>query len=103
MTELMQLVVIEGPDKGKKWLLDPKLSYGLGRASENRIVLHDPTVSKRHARLQCVDGIWFIEDLGSRHGTIVNDAPLSERHALFPDDTLRLGKTHLRLCSSGST
>ena len=80
-------------------MLVPTECYDIGRSSENRIVLLDGTVSKRHALIEFVDGIWFIQDLGSKHGTFVNDDQVTERRALFHKDLLRIGKTHLVFAS----
>lgn len=90
-----QLAVIKGKDKGDRWFLDPGEYYAVGRAPENGIALDDQTISKRHAFVECVDGIWFIRDLGSKHGTWVNDEEVTDRRALFHRDIIRLGKTYL--------
>lgn len=87
--------VIQGDDKGRRWVLDPEDYYAIGRASDSNISLSDPTISKRHAFVECVDGMWFIRDLGSKHGTWVNDEEVTERTALFHRDIVRLGKTYL--------
>jgi hypothetical protein len=89
----VQVVVVRGEDKGKRWILVPTIDYDIGRNSSNRIVLNDRTVSKRHALIQFVDGIWFLQDLGSKHGTWVNDEQVKERRALFDKDIIRLGKS----------
>ena len=91
----VQLAVVQGADKGKKWRLAPSAFYDIGRGSDNKIVLHDKAVSKRHALIECVDGVWLIQDLGSKHGTWVNKEEVEERRALFHKDVVRVGKTHL--------
>ena len=71
----------------------------LGRAVTSDIVLPDPTVSGRHARIVAPDAAtYFVEDLGSTHGTLLNDAPVvpGQRARLQDGDRLRLGDTTLR-------
>lgn len=51
----------------------------IGRAPENDIVLQDPLVSRRHARLEWRDGACFLTDLGSANGTRLNGADLDPR------------------------
>jgi pSer/pThr/pTyr-binding forkhead associated (FHA) protein len=48
--------------------------YLIGRALEAEIHLPDAAVSRRHARFSKSRGDWFIEDLGSRHGTEIGGA-----------------------------
>ncbi len=59
----------------QSWVLKPG-EYTLGRFPTNDIVIPDPYVSRRHARLFYKDGRWFIEDLGSTNGTIVDNEDL---------------------------
>lgn len=90
-----QLAVVRGPDKGKVWTLKANKSYTLGRSSDNVVYLSDPTVSHNHAVVQYEDGIWFIVDVGSKHGTWVNDVRVEGRKPLFHKDIVRAGKSYL--------
>jgi hypothetical protein len=70
----------------------------LGRAPSAELRLPDPHLSRRHARVICTAGEVFLEDLGSRGGTLRNGRRLgSGRHALAPGDEIRAGATRLRL------
>lgn len=58
------------------WLADPALldaaCLTLGRAPDCGLVFGDDTVSRHHARLELRDGRWFLVDLDSSNGTLVN-------------------------------
>jgi hypothetical protein len=54
-------------------LLPLKNQVTLGAATDNDLVLADEFVSARHTRLRWDGAGWWIEDLGSRNGTQVND------------------------------
>jgi pSer/pThr/pTyr-binding forkhead associated (FHA) protein len=69
----------------------------LGRAASARVVLEDSSVSAQHALLRPVDGIWTIEDLGSRNGTLVNGRKITGAVDLSCGDSIQLGRVHLRL------
>lgn len=51
----------------------------------------DRAVSARHALLFFEDGTWFIRDLGSRNGTLVNDRPIAEDCRLRNGDRISFG------------
>ncbi|MFW6279892.1 MAG: FHA domain-containing protein [Planctomycetota bacterium] len=91
----VKLAVVKGPDKGKQWTLSASDYHTIGRSHENSITLSDPTVSKQHAMVECVDEIWFVRDLGSTHGTYVGEEEVTERHTLFHKDVIRIGKTYI--------
>lgn len=71
----------------------------LGRSAEADIRLLDESVSRRHALLTPRAGMWLIVDLESKHGTRVNDAPLSPNTParLRTGDILAIGPWVLRV------
>lgn len=50
-----------------------------GRDSNNDIQIPLTTVSRRHARIIAEGNEYFIEDLGSTHGTVHNNKPLGQK------------------------
>lgn len=49
---------------------------GLGRHPDNGVVYQDLNVSRHHAQVCLKDGVLWIQDVGSRGGTFVNDKAL---------------------------
>lgn len=68
----------------------------LGRHHRCDVVVADPSVSRRHARLVFRDGNWVVQDLESTNGTFVNGARVG-RCELRPGDRLLLGEELLRV------
>ncbi len=77
----------------------------LGRASDNTVIIPDPTVSRRHARIVVSRSTAILEDMGSRNGTYIISGGNEVRVSVadIGDDTLvRLGATTvLRIQISG--
>ncbi len=71
-----------------------KSSVSLGRGSANDIVLEDEKISRAHARLDHGPEGYFIVDLGSSNGTMVNGARV-KHFKLSPGDVLQVGKSEL--------
>ncbi|MCM2316294.1 MAG: DUF4388 domain-containing protein [Thermoanaerobaculia bacterium] len=69
-------------------------SYVIGRAADAAIRFTDTGVSARHAKLTRNEEGYVIEDMHSRNGTIVNDAPI-ERTLLRDGDKIRVGRIAL--------
>ena len=46
--------------------------FVIGRSSANDLVILDKEVSRRHALIDRIGGIYFIEDLNSKNGILVN-------------------------------
>jgi pSer/pThr/pTyr-binding forkhead associated (FHA) protein len=57
------------------------------------VILPDPEVSRRHARLGGEASLPAIDDLGSLNGTFVNDRRIDATTALRAGDVVRLGNT----------
>jgi len=68
----------------------------VGRAQEgNRFRLPDRDVSRRHARFLLVNGVPFVEDLGSLTGTRVNGERITARRRLREGDLVEIGSYDL--------
>lgn len=63
--------------------------FFLGRGTDCRVRFYDPLVSRRHARVFHEAGVWYIEDLGSRNGTRVDDQKV-DRAELGDSNRVRL-------------
>ncbi|MFO1355846.1 MAG: AAA family ATPase [Gammaproteobacteria bacterium] len=46
--------------------------FVIGRSNANDLVVIDKEVSRRHALIDCISGIYVIEDLNSKNGILVN-------------------------------
>jgi pSer/pThr/pTyr-binding forkhead associated (FHA) protein len=46
--------------------------FVIGRSNANDLVVIDKEVSRRHALIDCIGGIYVVEDLNSRNGILVN-------------------------------
>ncbi|MEM0371249.1 MAG: FHA domain-containing protein [Ignisphaera sp.] len=57
-------------------------SYMIGRDPDCDIVVADPFVSRKHAKIFYRDGKWFIEDVGSKNGTYVDGEDIRGRGAI---------------------
>jgi pSer/pThr/pTyr-binding forkhead associated (FHA) protein len=55
----------------------------------------DDKVSRRHARIWIDNGAAWVEDLGSRHGTLVNGVKINYALQLSLGDTIQVGETLL--------
>ncbi|MGH3134112.1 MAG: FhaA domain-containing protein, partial [Gaiellaceae bacterium] len=66
----------------------------LGRSRGCDVPVADVNVSRRHAELRQEDGAYWIVDLGSTNGTIVNGERV-ERERLRDGDTITLGATEI--------
>ena len=90
MSSQFQLVMRSGPTPGKVFLLTA-VDMLLGRDDINEIVINDPEISRKHARLYIQGNSYVVEDLGSTNGTFINGKRLSGPVTLQPGATLRFG------------
>jgi len=69
----------------------------LGRTAANTVVLRDPFVSTHHALLVWREGQWWLEDRGSKNGTILNGEPVTRPTVVSGGDLIGIGRVVLRL------
>lgn len=86
---MASLKILSGSLSGQTVELGPDPSH-IGRASQNDIRINDPGVSSRHAKIWCEGERWFLMDLGSTNGTLVNNADI-DREEIRPGDKIAFG------------
>lgn len=96
--QLTRVVVIEGPDAGLEFTLDPsspsRLLLGTSPACELR--LSDPTVSRRHAAFEPAGRRYKLTDFESKNGTFVDGVAIGEAF-VRGGEIVRCGSTAMRL------
>lgn len=89
---MARLVVISGEDRGLEYKIDREAV--LGRHSANAIPLPDTKISRQHSRVFYSEEHYYVEDMGSRNGTLVNGNPVL-RQMLDAGDLITVGSTGL--------
>lgn len=90
---MVRLVVVAAEDKGPIEIHGEDVT--LGREADNQVVLKDPSISRKHARLTRVEDGWDLTDLHSGNGTFVNGKRI-ERALVKNNDEIRLGSATFR-------
>ncbi len=91
---IVDLIVNAGPQSGRRVSLLPG-RYVLGRDSTCDVMLDDPSLSRRHLRLEVGSETVEIGDLDSRNGSAVEGRTLVGDVRLTPDDgsQIEIGRT----------
>jgi len=69
--------------------------YTIGRTPGNDMAIKDPLASRRHCRIEVIDGSAVLTDLGSLNGTHLEGRPIHQA-TLRAGDLIVAGKTALR-------
>ncbi len=88
-----ELVVETGEDAGQVYPLRPGKLVVIGREGNFRI--SDPAISRRHCEISFHEGVYWVQDAGSRWGTFVNETQI-QSHALVAGDRIRVGQHVIR-------
>ncbi|MBE9474500.1 MAG: FHA domain-containing protein [Chloroflexi bacterium] len=82
------LVGQSGPLDGQRWMVRNRII--LGRDMECDIMIPSRQVSRKHARLTVTNSGATIEDLGSKNGTHLNGAMVSDPEILKDGDVIQI-------------
>jgi hypothetical protein len=89
------LVVVEGPDAGRRFKLGTRAS--VGRSAESDVHLADPQASRLHATIEKLRDGYVISDQGSRNGTFLSGVRLEDPARLRNGDLIKIGSTLLEV------
>ena len=88
---LVLLRVIEGAEPGKGYQIN-EMPITIGRDKICKIMVNDSKMSRQHAGIYYYSPDFFIKDLASTNGTLVNDKPVKQAR-LRSGDRIKLGGT----------
>jgi hypothetical protein len=82
--------------RGRSFCTLEETDVVIGRAPDCHLVLTgDDAVSRKHAAVTLIGGVWIIHDLGSRNGTWVNGTRIHGQRALRHTDTINIGRARV--------
>lgn len=96
----LELLILTPDHQTRRFELegDPVL---LGRAHSNDLSYpDDASLSRKHVRFTCDAEDWWVEDLGSKNGTLVNGIRIAAKQVLAPGDRLSVGHLLITLVDS---
>jgi hypothetical protein len=85
------LQIVGGEGEGTVFSLEQKTTV-IGRGEDCDIVINHPLVSRHHAKIVRVGPSYYVHDLQSTNGTMVNSQRI-DQHVLQPEDELQVGVT----------
>ena len=86
-------IVLSGFYEGLEVVLD-RDRFVIGRGRKADLALAEATISRAHALIGFDGEGFFVEDLGSTNGTLVNGAPVA-RQRLKNEDEIQMGKLRI--------
>src|SRR5687767_3344312 len=95
-----QLTIAQGKEAGREFVFEQP-SVVIGRSTDCDVVLYDPGVSRRHARIFAEGAGFYVEDMGSSNGTKVNGQLIKAKQSLSDGDAVTLGPVIFNFAPAG--
>lgn len=99
---MAKIVVAQGLEEQQSISLDKSL-VSLGRSATCDIVLPNPVVSRVHAEIIEESGKYYLDDLNSRNGTLLNGTRVTKRSLLKDGDLIQVDEVVLQFSSKDSS
>ena len=96
-SEQAYLILTQNGEQKKVYSFTEHTDVTIGRATENVVSFIDSRCSRFHAKLFYNDGQWYVQDLGSRNGTFVDDVNIGARAcAMRAGQHIQIGRAILQ-------
>ncbi len=92
MTLINKLIMKSGPEVGKIYKLD-KDEFIIGRELINDLIISNPEISRKHARIFVKNSKLYLEDLNSTNGTFQSGKKVNKPFQLKNGTLINLGKS----------
>ena len=91
---MARLFIENGPDKGRSITIPEEASISLGRDQTATFALRDTMASRIHFQIEIRDGEFWLIDLESMNGTLLN-GQLVKESKLTSGDLIKVGDTRI--------
>ena len=98
-----RLIVRSTPSHGDSVTELSRLRTTIGRSARNDLCVEDPFASRLHAEIRRRGDAFWISDLGSANGTLINGARLTTQVQLNNHDIIRIGETEIEYSERADT
>ncbi|REJ80788.1 MAG: FHA domain-containing protein, partial [Planctomycetota bacterium] len=98
---MASLQLIDDVALDRRIFLPDDQTWLIGRGRECDVRLRDSSISREHARIVVESGLYYLEDLDSRNGTFLNEAPVHAAVPLYDGDVLRISRFAFTFRSDG--
>jgi len=88
-------VALEIFERGQTRRYEGRPPFEVGRSGDVEVALRDPEVSRQHACFQSRNGVVYVDDLGSRNGTLLNGRRVTEAIEVREGDAVDVGTTRM--------
>lgn len=88
---MAKLTILEGENQGVAYSFDDE-EVILGRSQDATLVIKDLRSSRKHARIVKIKEDFYLEDLGSQNGTLLNGKK-TQKAKLQDHDAIKIGST----------
>jgi serine phosphatase RsbU (regulator of sigma subunit)/pSer/pThr/pTyr-binding forkhead associated (FHA) protein len=79
----------------QKLVSSQKKTLRIGRLPDSEILVDEPVISRRHAEIYRSDSTYYVQDTGSRNGTLVNGKRISQPTVIAPGDVIGVGNCRI--------
>jgi transcriptional regulator with GAF, ATPase, and Fis domain len=94
------LIIRQGNRWSDVFRLEKGVRLVIGRASSNAIPVADERASRKHAEIYFEEGGWWVRDLGSRNGTLVDGKRMDAPVALVPGNLIAVASCQMTFVHS---
>lgn len=98
-----RLIVRSTPSHGDSVVELSRLRTTIGRSARNDLCVEDPFASRLHAEIRRRGDAFWISDLGSANGTLINGLRLTAPVQLNDRDIVRIGETEIEYSERADT
>lgn len=97
MKHAFQVTLVDKTNPGKMYQCELVNSIVIGRnqSSTDICIDYDKSVSGKHCMITSKNSKFYLQDLGSSNGTLLNDEKVAGEREIFNGDTLQLGRVKL--------